>query len=968
MDMLEGLNEDQRLAVAHGTGPMLVVAGAGTGKTQVITRRIAYLIKGGKARPGQILALTFTEKAAREMEDRLYGLIGWESFQVPVMTFHAFGAELLGRFASHIGRSVRGGLLNDIQKSLLIKQHISRINLSYYGLQSDEFEFVEGIVDFINELQNSGITAEAYLEYASKLKSDPGDRHPQDINEQIDLAALYGLYEELKRETGTYDYHDQLSLPLDILKQRPNLAERLSGEYSYVLVDEYQDTNSVQDELLRTFIGPGGNIFAVGDDDQAIYGFRGADVGNILAFTDHYRLDHPVVLSRNYRSGQAILDHAYRLIQHNNPERLEHKLSLNKRLQSFSQEAEVKYVAYKTTDDERQAVLASIKERIANGQAASGIAVLASTHAPLRALAKLLRGQDVPFALSTAANIFEQPELMGLWHLLRWICFEANEEAIGHVMMGPFVNWTSDEYRQLLEVSRQEMTSFEEALHKSEQGKAKELALKLAQWRTWAVDLPVSQLAFKLVFETGVADKWRKQAEGSARMMRVFEDLQRLFSQMQDFETVATDGRVLDYAKTFPKPPSLEVSEAIGDEDGVQLLTVHASKGLEFEVVYLIGCHQRNWTQRRTSARAVPPELDTRAGLPPDHEMRRLMYVAVTRAKRELVVSSAVQTSQGARQALSPLVHELFEAGQIESEPISILGTGVEDVMTTLQRFYPLAAAGDIRRLPFEAADGWLDLSVTSLSKYDRCPFDFYIEEVLQIRHPFGPQLAFGNVLHRLFELYYKASLGTGPVESGELHQALDEIWSDRGYSRRELAQADRALAHQTLDRFMEREGRSERRILASEMAVRFEIPECKLRLRGKIDALFETADGVEVRDFKTGRTKTDADKLAKEAKDNFQLRSYALAYELLNGTAPARVTLDYVVTGVEGTAVLSETILRNHRAKLAAMAGQIRARNFAPDVSPMHVCAAIRYYGTGEQEALADELLTRRLGDVGAR
>src|SRR6185437_11502613 len=139
MDILSGLNPEKLRAVEHDTGPMLVVAGAGTGKTQVITRRIAHLIKEGRARPGQILALTFTEKAAREMEERLYELIGWESFQVPVMTFHAFGTELLGRFAAHGGRSIRGGLLNETQKALLLQQHISRVTLQYYGPQADLF-------------------------------------------------------------------------------------------------------------------------------------------------------------------------------------------------------------------------------------------------------------------------------------------------------------------------------------------------------------------------------------------------------------------------------------------------------------------------------------------------------------------------------------------------------------------------------------------------------------------------------------------------------------------------------------------------------------------------------------------------------------------------------------------------------------------------------------------------------------
>src|SRR5476651_1435314 len=231
MEILDGLNPEQLSAVMHDLGPQLVVAGAGTGKTQVITRRIAYLIAQGKAKPNEILALTFTEKAAREMQERLYELIGWESFQVPVLTFHAFGAELLGRYASHIGRSIRGGLINDTQKALLLQQHIKRVTLAYYGPQVDLYEFLEGIVTYINQLQNAGITPAQYSQYIAGLREDPQDMHVKDIDEQEDLARLYTLYEQIKSEIGAFDYNDQLHLPLQILQSRPNLAVRLKNEY-----------------------------------------------------------------------------------------------------------------------------------------------------------------------------------------------------------------------------------------------------------------------------------------------------------------------------------------------------------------------------------------------------------------------------------------------------------------------------------------------------------------------------------------------------------------------------------------------------------------------------------------------------------------------------------------------------------------------------------------------------------------
>jgi DNA helicase-2/ATP-dependent DNA helicase PcrA len=961
MDILDGLNPEQRAAVEHRDGPMLVVAGAGTGKTQVITRRIAQLIATKAAKPSEILALTFTDKAAREMEERLHGLIGWESFQVPVMTFHAFGTELLSRFASHVGRSIRGGLINDIQKTLLLQQHFSEIELTYYGPQTDLFEFLEGVVAYIGMLQNAGVTVERYGEYVAQIRQNPGEMHPRDVDEQADLYKLYALYERIKAESGTFDYNDQLQIPLTILQQRANLAERLGREYRYVLVDEYQDTNSVQDALLRTFVGPTGNLFAVGDDDQAIYGFRGAEIGNILAFADHFNLAKPVVLGRNYRSGQAILDAAYQLIRHNDPDRLEAKLGLNKRLVATHDESTVTYVAYGAPTDELQGVLDDIQRRLEDGQAAGSMAVLAATHAPLRAIAKVMRTRQLPFALSTAVNIFEQPELIGMWYLLKWIGMQADDEAVGHVIMGPMMGWRAADYRRIVERAHSDMISVEAALRADEMELSEQLVSELDQWRTWAKELPVSQLAFRLIFETGKADLWRDQAVKNGRMIRVFEDLQRLLDQMQDFETVMIDPTLTQYLRMFPKPPTLEVAEPVGDSDGVQLLTVHASKGLEFETVFVIGCTQRSWSGARGGGRTVPEALRRRQDLPPEHEWRRLMYVAATRAKRTLMLSAPVQTASGLRQTVSPFVAELVGQEAAEVVPRGAQpGADVEKAMSKLQRFYPMQTMEPSNKLPFETADGWLELGVTSLGSYEFCPFEFYVQQVLGIKQPVGPQLAFGNALHKVLEHYNKGMMSGTERQYEELHSFLDEEWSDRGYESRQAAEQDRQLAHTTLSNYLARRGPAAE-IIASELPIRFEVPEAKLRLRGKIDAIFMTGEGIDLRDFKTGRTKTDAEKLKKDAKNNFQLRTYALAYEQLKGQPPATVTLDYIVTGVLGPAELSATILRNHRTKLIDLAGRIRQRNFAPNPSPMHSCAAIRYYGTGEQEALAEQLMENR-------
>lgn len=947
---LEKLNPQQRAAIDHDTGPMLVVAGAGTGKTAVITARIAQLINTGRAKPTEVLALTFTEKAAREMADRLHELIGWASFQVPVLTFNAFGAELLSRFAPHIGRSVRGGLLNETQKTLLLREHIGEVSLSYYGAQADMFEFLLGIVRYIGELQNAGVTPGRYREYVERITASPEERHPLEIAEERDLLLLYEFYETLKERTGSIDFNDQLLIPLKILQQKPNVAVKLSRQYRYILVDEYQDTNAVQDELLRAIVPPGGNLFAVGDDDQAIYGFRGAKVQNILDFAEHFKLVKPVVLTKNYRSGQEVLDASYRLIQHNNPNRLEVKLGIDKRLIAQKSGSNVSFTPYGQAGHELSAVALDIEGLIKAGHKPGTIAVLSATHTPLKRLAKGLRQQGVPFALSTQADIFEQPELKQLWHVLQWINFGATSQQLAHILMGPFCRLTAEQYRAL-NYAGDGLESLEESLRRQANISPdyQMVVARIDDWRDWAKELPISQLTYRLIFKTGLSESLIDQAKESQRIIRVFEDLERLLSQMQDYETVVMDPTLGGYLRVFPQPPQIEVTEPIGEETGVQLLTVHASKGLEFDHVFLIGCTERNWSIGVNSlGRTVPEDLRREKEQAPEHEYRRLMYVAATRAKQSLRLSAATQTASGNRQSLSRFVKELFENPLPEGpkpvkEDISPAGAAEK-----LRKVMPLTQYQPEDRLPFEKHDGWLELAVGALGAYDYCPYDFFLAHVLGIHQPYGPQLAFGNALHKAMQVYYEGKLRGERPEIGELITRLDEEWSDRGYPSAEAAEKQHSEAHKTLRAFLAREeAETSRTIQNSELPITLEIPEAKLRLKGRIDALFTTYSGLEVRDFKTGR-KTDAEKLAKDAKDNFQLRTYALAVQMLHSEAPALVTLDYVVTGVEGSAKLSPLILKNHREHLTKLAARLRSRDFNPGTK-RHECAKVTYYGTEE-------------------
>lgn len=949
---LGGLNEQQRQAVTHSVGPLLVVAGAGTGKTEVIAYRIAYLIESKLAKPQEILALTFTEKAAGEMIDRLDTLLGWSAHQVSVMTFHAFGAQLLVKYGHHHGLSNKAELITKNIKMLLLRQHLSEVNLSYYGAQSDLLDFLDGCISYIEGLQNNDISVLEFSKYVNSLKASPV-AHKMDIEEAEDRLKLYELYTTLKRRYGLIDHHDQIALPLELLSKRPNIAKRLAGQYRFVLVDEYQDTNASQDELLRAFLPKDGNIFAVGDDDQAIYGFRGAKVENILNFAEHFAAKKPVVLTANYRSTQKILDHAYKMIKHNDPDRLEAKLGLNKQLKSQVAGQEPRIETFLSFQDEAAGVADMIEVQIKKLDP-ENIGVLATTHAALQSLARVLRRRGVPHRLISTVKIFEQKELLHLWYLLRWLAMNADDEAVTQLLMGPFFNWSSGKVRVLTEFAKKELITLEQALEQIASGNAEagEVVEKLKLWRQWANTINVSELAYRLVTETGLSETWIDQAGNSPRMVQVFEDLQLLLRQMQEFEGIAGDKTLAGYLNLFPQPPDLEASEVYGEEGGVALLTVHASKGLEFDTVYLINNTREAWIDKAIPLQAdIPAELKrSQLELGPEHERRRLMYVAMTRAKNQLVLTASQMSQSGRVRRLNPFMLEAFEPDQLKpSRPIQLTNK-LEQAIDNFGRFAPSQAEWRSNRLPFESADGWLELNITDLDKYINCPYEFYLEKVLKISSPMGPAIQFGSLLHDLFNDYYQAEMLGEKLSLPELSRRLEERWSDRGYRTTAEAESAKKRAESTLKAFFTREENRSERIKNSEEPINLKIPEARLKLKGRIDAIFETASGLEVRDFKTGRLR-DKDRLDDKAKNNFQLRTYALAAQEMTGKIPEKVVLDYVVTGVEGEAKLTPKILENHRHKLAQIADGIRARNFEPSKNMYHKCIAHKYWGSEDTD-----------------
>ena len=341
--VLEGLNKQQIQAVTHKDGPLMIIAGAGTGKTRVITQRIAWLINQGLAKTDEILALTFTDKAAKEMQERVDILMPYGYTDIWISTFHAFGDRLLRENALVAGLNPDFKVLAGPEAAVFFREHLFEFTLDYYRPLAEPTRFIEALISFFSRAKDEDISAQEYLKYAQDLfmqaKSNPLDKAAEELAlQQMEVARAYVKYQELLAGEGLVDFGNQFYLSLGLLRQHPLILQNYQQQFKYILVDEFQDTNFAQFQIVKLLAGSLKNVTVVGDDDQCIYRWRGAAYSNLVNFNQEYPGAEKITLIQNYRSTQPILDSAYQLIQNNNPERFEVKAKIDKQLIGLTKE------------------------------------------------------------------------------------------------------------------------------------------------------------------------------------------------------------------------------------------------------------------------------------------------------------------------------------------------------------------------------------------------------------------------------------------------------------------------------------------------------------------------------------------------------------------------------------------------------------------------------------------------------
>ncbi len=959
--ILEGLNDEQLSAVTHGEGPLLIVAGAGTGKTQVITRRIAWLIATKRARPEQILALTFTDKAAAEMETRVdervpYGLVG-----ATIATFNAFCDRLVREHAVELGLTSQLRVENTAEILVFLREHLFDLGLKRYLPLGNPDAHLRSLTGVFDRARNEDVSPEQYLAFAHALMAEAGtDPEKLDRAEaELEKSRAYARYQELMLGAGRVDFGSQISLALRLLRERPYLLREYQDRFRWLLVDEFQDTNHVQFELVRLLAGTRRNLTVVGDDDQSIYRFRGAKIENLLQLLEVFPGTREVLLKRNYRSGQTILDRSHQLIQHNDPHRLESARGYDKRLvaertlegQRF--EGAVEHRAFQTASDQADIVVGEIADAVTQGGARPGaFAILARAHNHLEPFALALKSRGVRFRRVGMRGLYSRPEVLLCLNALRSVADPDDSASVYMVLGDPLFGADPVDLARLGAQARRIhrgmlRVAVTAAQHDPELadatrtaiGRLVELHRELAEQ---AVRRPTSEVLYAFVQGSGLLEQIMD--EGDPENLERAQNLNKLFSIVSRIGPLLTRDRVdqfiphLDLLIEMGDDPA--AAELESDEESVSLLTAHGAKGLEFPTVYLVDLTEQRFPQfPKGDSMPFPPELRHASGDEREEhyrEERRLFYVGMTRARDRLVLCHAQDL--GGKRAAKPS-RFVLEALGLPAPPKGAKGA---TALESIARYAPSADAPAPALVPM-GDDEVLTLSHSAIDAFLACPLRYYFSHVAQVPLPSEPTLMYGNAIHHAIKVWHQHLLKGLPIVTQDVIAAYESMWSNEGFLT--LAHEERMFAQgrEALERFVRRDLAAGIKPVAIETEFRFRLGAD--HVTGRFDRIDERPEGIVLVDYKSSEV-SEADAAAARAKESArdgQLGLYALAYQETRGVLPTRLELHFVASGVIGAADVEPEYLERARERIATAARGIRSARF--DATPdARTCAHCDY------------------------
>jgi DNA helicase II / ATP-dependent DNA helicase PcrA len=1011
--LLAGLNQEQRRAVVHGDGPLLVVAGAGTGKTQVITRRIAWLIATKRARPGEILALTFTDQASDEMQVRVDQLVPYGYTDTAISTFHAFGDRLIREFALELGLPSDVRILSRPETVVFMREHLFEFELDRYRPLGDPTRFLDALATLFSRAKDEDVSPEQYLAYAARLAAEAetaasdlpataGESErdalaalTEEAERQGELARAYARYQALLAENGCLDFGDQVSLALRLLRESPAAREMVQDRFRYILVDEFQDTNRAQAELVALVAQRHRNVTVVGDDDQSIYKFRGAAISNILEFRERYRNAKVVVLRRNYRSRPPILDAAYRLVRHNDPDRLEVRAGIVKRLSAERagvDAAPVRHEPFATGAEEADWIAGEIARRIREGARARDVAILVRSNAAADPVLRSLNLEGIPWRFSGTSGLYARPEVRLLLAFLRAVADLSSSVDVYALAASQVYGMGGADLTAIVNSARRRNRSVYDVLE--ELGRQPGILRLSPETRTSAARLVADLQAYAALgherstgevlyaFLKGSGILARLAAASSVAAEEALSNIARFFDIIRGQSALLVDDRpvfVVRHLQTLIQagddPPTADIDP---DVDAVAVMTVHKAKGLEFPVVFLPGLVAGRFPATgRREALGLPVELVNETLPEGDYQLqeeRRLFYVGMTRARDELVLTHAADYGGQRARRVSSFVLEALDLPVAAGTAGS--GARRETPLARIESQQRTAPAPVPVRSPSSEP---LMLSFYAVDDYLTCPLKYKYAHVLRV--PLSPHhsIIYGAALHAAVAEFHRRHARGDVMSEEALVAAFEDAWRNEGFMSREHEDARLAAGRSALSRFRDAQ-LVPGAVLPAYVEREFSFLLDGDRVRGRFDRVDIVpadapgdagggsaappgssspdvapagADVVEpvlpglypervtITDYKSSDVRDPA-KARQRARDSLQLAIYAMGYEAMTGRLPDAVALHFLDSGLTGTVPVERKRIDKARASIRTAAAGMRAGAFAakPDYLACSYCA----------------------------
>ncbi|MEK7202726.1 MAG: UvrD-helicase domain-containing protein [Patescibacteria group bacterium] len=989
MNLLESLNSEQLSAVLHKNGSLLIVAGAGTGKTTVIAQRIAYIIKQEWAKSDEILALTFTEKATVEMEKRIGELLPVGYSDLWISTFHSFGETILKQHGLAIGLPSDFKLLNEFEQWVLIKKNLDKFDLNYYRPLGNPTKFIYALLRHFSRAKDENINQADYLAYAEglkenldnmlggckKLKKNKTDEKiiSQEIDRVNEVANAYHVYQQLLLDNNVLDFGDLINYCLKLFKDRPAILEKYKKQFKFILLDEFQDTNWAQYELIKLLVSDKKNLTVVGDDDQSIYKFRGASLSNILQFKKDFPRAKEIILTKNYRNTQNILDLSYNFIKLNNPNRLEYQLQnqkgktkkqkLDKKLSAQNSGiGKIEIIKGQTLLDEVKLVIEKIVELKIKDKTCdwNDFAILTRANDSAKSFINELEQARLPYIFGASRGLYLKSLIIDVISYFKLLDNYHESGAVYRVLNFPIFSFTYQELVNFNWIAIKRAWSLYEVLTNVDiwqpsrelREKINKVLVLIDKHTALVKNKTISEVFLAFINDSGylryiITSQDDQKSQEAVNLLNQFMKRIRTFEESNNDKSIKNFMEELNMEMEAGEEGSLAIDLNAGPE-AIRILTAHGAKGLEFKYVFIANLVDKRFPTIERSEQIELPDALVKELLPTGdihlQEERRLFYVAMTRAKFGLYFSWAEDYGGLRKKKPSRFLNELEI---INNDKFSMSNDKLilNNKSQTLNQKAEIKNFGEKNNIFVPSY-----FSFTQLAAFSHCPYQYRFAHVLKVPTRGKEQFSFGKTLHitlqKLFslinerrglkqtDLFGNSSLSKNPkIELDELLKLYKDSWIDDWYESSKKKEERRKQGQEILKNFYNKHQDNWPNVLFLEKGFNIKLADGKgwNTVRGVIDRIDRVADKIKIVDYKTGVPK---DELTFDEKE--QLFIYQMAAEEIFRQPIASLSFYYLDNNSEIEFLGNKDDLAKVKAKVLATIAEIKLGEFLPRPSPL--------------------------------